>query len=309
MNKTKIWPFLQDYGGILTLIVAVVATLGSLYFSEVAGFVPCTLCWYQRILMYPLTFITLVGIIKQDEDLPAYVLPLSLVGMSVSGYHILIQYGVFSHPATCTVGVPCSLRYINYLGFITIPLLAFTAFTLITIVMLATRRAFSHESWDDYNDVGDDSTGSAASVSRAAPYKWGAPLGGTLLLIILVTLVASFGGASPVPNPRPVENPTGPGSGEALFQQVTLGNAPGCIACHSLEPDVVIVGPSVAGIGRLAQERIPGRPAGAYLRQSIVDPDAYVVGDFTAGVMYQNYGEVLSEDQIDALVSYLLTLE
>ncbi len=308
MNKTKLWIFLQDYGGILALVVAVTATLGSLYFSEVAGFVPCTLCWYQRILMYPLTLITLVGIIKQDESLPAYVLPFSLIGMGVSGYHVLIQNGVFSHPATCTIGVPCSLRYVNYLGFITIPLLALTAFTLITALMLATHQAFSHESWDEFDDFEDEPLESAASISRTALYKWGVPLGVVLLLVILLTL-AAFSGSKAPENLGNATAPTDPVSGEALFQQVTLGDVPGCIACHSLEPDTVLVGPSVAGIGSLAKERVPDQSAAAYLRQSIVDPDAYVVAGFTKGVMFQNYGEALSEEQIDALVSFLLTLE
>ena len=146
MNRDKLGEFLEQYGAILAFIVALVAMLGSLYYSEVAGFVPCTLCWYQRILMYPLTVITLVGFIKQDEYLPYYVLPLSLLGMVVSGYHYLVQLGAFGHPQACAIGIPCSLRYVNYLGFITIPLMAFTAFTLITAVMLATYWAFRRQS-------------------------------------------------------------------------------------------------------------------------------------------------------------------
>ncbi len=145
MNRNKLAEFLQQYGAILALVVALVATLGSLYFSEIAGFVPCTLCWYQRILMYPLTVITLVGFIKQDEYLPNYVLPLAILGLIVSGYHYLVQLGAFGHPAACAVGIPCSLRYVNYFGFVTIPLLALTAFTLITAVMLATRWAYAQE--------------------------------------------------------------------------------------------------------------------------------------------------------------------
>jgi disulfide bond formation protein DsbB len=143
MNRNNIAEFLQQYGALLAFVVALVATLGSLYFSEIAGFVPCTLCWYQRILMYPLTVITLVGFIKQDEYLPIYVLPLSILGLFVSGYHYLVQLGAFGHPAACAIGIPCSLRYINYLGFVTIPFLALTAFILITAIMLATRWAFA----------------------------------------------------------------------------------------------------------------------------------------------------------------------
>ena len=145
MNRSKLAEFLQQYGAILAFVVALVATLGSLYFSEIAGFVPCTLCWYQRILMYPLTVITLVGFIKQDEYLPNYVLPLAILGLIVSGYHYLVQLGAFGHPAACAIGIPCNLRYVNYFGFVTIPLLALTAFTLITAVMLATRWAYAQE--------------------------------------------------------------------------------------------------------------------------------------------------------------------
>lgn len=132
---SKSGQFWQLYGPYLAFGAALTATLGSLYYSEVAGFVPCTLCWYQRILMYPLTLITLVGILKQDADLPGYVLPFSIIGIGVSSYHYLIQAGVVGHSAACTVGVPCDLRWVNYFGFVTIPLLALTAFVIITITM------------------------------------------------------------------------------------------------------------------------------------------------------------------------------
>ena len=145
-NKSRTGDFLQKYGAVLAFIVALTATLGSLYYSEIARFIPCTLCWYQRIFMYPLVLITLVGMIEQDELLANYVLPLSIIGLFISGYHVLIQNGAFSNPTTCTVGIPCSLRYVNYLGFITIPTMALTAFTLITAVMIATRWAFAHDS-------------------------------------------------------------------------------------------------------------------------------------------------------------------
>ena len=108
--------------------------LGSLYYSEIVGFVPCTLCWYQRILMYPLTLILLVGILKHDEGVFDYVLPFSLLGIGVSTYHYLIQLGVIPHSPACAVGIPCGLRYVNYFGFLTIPLMALTAFTIITVV-------------------------------------------------------------------------------------------------------------------------------------------------------------------------------
>ena len=135
--------FLQQYGVYAALIVALAAMLGSLYYSEVAGFIPCTLCWYQRILMYPLALIILVGIFTRDELLPNYVLPLSIIGIGFSSYHYLIQQGIFAHPTTCAAGIPCNLRYVNYAGFITIPLMALTAFVLITVIMAITKWSFA----------------------------------------------------------------------------------------------------------------------------------------------------------------------
>jgi disulfide bond formation protein DsbB len=140
MSKTV--TFWSQYGPYLAFGTALAAMLGSLYYSEIAGFVPCTLCWYQRILMYPLTLIILIGIIKQDEYLPHYVLPFSIIGMGVSTYHYLIQVGLLAHPAACAVGIPCNLRYVNYFGFVSIPFMALTAFVMITIFMSMTRWAY-----------------------------------------------------------------------------------------------------------------------------------------------------------------------
>lgn len=117
--------------------VSLVATMGSLYFSEIKGFIPCDLCWYQRISMYPLVLI--LGIATFQNDLKAfrYVLPLSLLGGSISVLHYLEQkipgFGGFK---PCVSGVPCNAEYINWLGFITIPFLALIAFALITVFML-----------------------------------------------------------------------------------------------------------------------------------------------------------------------------
>lgn len=138
---TNFKTFLLQYGAYLALIPALSALLGSLYYSEVAGYVPCTLCWYQRILMYPLSIIILVGIITRDELLPNYVLPFAVIGLGVAFYHYLIQVGVFSHPTTCQAGIPCDLRWVNYLGFITIPFMSLAAFTLITLIMGAVKWA------------------------------------------------------------------------------------------------------------------------------------------------------------------------
>jgi len=126
---------------LLSWVAAIIAALGSLYFSEVMHFIPCTLCWYQRIFMYPLTIILGVAFYRNDQGIYRYVLPLSIIGMLISGYHTLLQKLPYLQQfEMCTTGVPCSKDYINWLGFITIPLLAFIAFTIITVSLFILAR-------------------------------------------------------------------------------------------------------------------------------------------------------------------------
>ena len=118
-------------------VVSLVATFGSLYFSEIKGFVPCELCWYQRILMYPLTLILGIGTFQNDSSVKKFVLPLALIGGSISLMHYLEQkIPGFGGIKPCVSGVPCSSQYINWFGFITIPFLALVAFVIITFCMV-----------------------------------------------------------------------------------------------------------------------------------------------------------------------------
>ena len=122
---------------IIALIVAWTAMLGSLYFSEMRHFIPCTLCWYQRILMYPLSILLLIGVIRRDPGIAYYVLPFSSLGVLVSSYHYLHQKtDLFSNSTACTSGVPCTATWINWFGIVTIPFLALIAFIIITLMML-----------------------------------------------------------------------------------------------------------------------------------------------------------------------------
>ncbi|NSL50877.1 disulfide oxidoreductase [Calidifontibacillus erzurumensis] len=115
--------------------VSLIATAGSLYFSEVLKFIPCELCWFQRIFMYPLVFIQGIAVVKKDFYIYRYVLPLSIIGGLISTYHYLLQKVplLSANMDTCGI-VPCSSAYINWLGFITIPFLALIAFIIITVV-------------------------------------------------------------------------------------------------------------------------------------------------------------------------------
>jgi disulfide bond formation protein DsbB len=129
--------FVQTYALYAAWIVSVVATLGSLYFSEIRGFVPCELCWIQRIFMYPLSIILGIAAFYNEVLLKKYVLPLSLIGGLISFYHYLVQkVPGFAEIKPCVQGVPCNVQYINWFGFVTIPFLALTAFTLVSISMV-----------------------------------------------------------------------------------------------------------------------------------------------------------------------------
>jgi len=117
--------------------IALVATVGSLFFSEVMGLPPCVLCWYQRIAMYPLVLIIGSGIITQDTRMRFYALPLCVSGLIISIYHNLLYYGILPESIIpCTAGVSCTSRQIEWLGFITIPLMALTAFLCLTLCLL-----------------------------------------------------------------------------------------------------------------------------------------------------------------------------
>ncbi|MGG3468227.1 disulfide oxidoreductase [Neobacillus pocheonensis] len=131
---------------LLSWLAAIIATLGSLYFSEVMHFIPCTLCWYQRIFMYPLAIILGIAVYRNDKGIYKYVLPLSIIGILISGYHTLLQKIPYLQQfEMCTSGVPCSKDYINWLGFITIPLLALIAFIIITISLVILARSQKEE--------------------------------------------------------------------------------------------------------------------------------------------------------------------
>ena len=115
-------------------MVSLTATLGSLFFSDVMGFPPCTMCWYQRICMYPLVLILLIGLIRKDNLSMLYSTPLLIIGWFWSFYHTLLMFDVINEEMTpCSMGIPCSTKFINWFGFIDIPLLALMAFTLISI--------------------------------------------------------------------------------------------------------------------------------------------------------------------------------
>ena len=122
----------------LAFLVAATATAGSLFFSEVAGFVPCELCWYQRICMFPLSIMTLLMALANDHRAARYLLPLPIVGAGVAVYHLLVERGVVGQSKACLASAPggCATHWINELGYVTIPVLTLTSFLLVTVFLL-----------------------------------------------------------------------------------------------------------------------------------------------------------------------------
>lgn len=146
-DEDRLSAFFAGYGRHLALLQATVATCGSLFMSEALGWPPCVLCWYQRILMYPLVFLILIGILRRDRGLHLYVLPLSLLGACTSLYHYLLVKTDWLPPPPCIDGIPCTVDYLDILGFINVPFMAMTAFLVISFLMGAT--AVSASARDD----------------------------------------------------------------------------------------------------------------------------------------------------------------
>jgi disulfide bond formation protein DsbB len=129
---------IEGYELWLVFLVASVATGGSLFFSEIAHFVPCELCWFQRICMYPLSIVTPLAALADDRRAARYLLPLPVVGAGIAVYHLLVENGVVKQSQTCLLSAPggCATKWIEEFGYVTIPVLALTAFAL-TFVLLA----------------------------------------------------------------------------------------------------------------------------------------------------------------------------
>jgi disulfide bond formation protein DsbB len=134
-------------------LVAAIATGGSLFLSEIAHFIPCELCWYQRICMYPLSIVLLLAALAGDYRIVRYVWPLPVVGAGVSVYHLLVENGVVGQSTACLVSAPggCATKWIDEFGYVTIPTLALTAFLL--LIGLFALASFGSGAGDDEADT------------------------------------------------------------------------------------------------------------------------------------------------------------
>jgi len=128
---------------IVVFLISLSAMLGSLYFSEILGLAPCELCWYQRILMYPIVLLSGVALYRKSKEVVFYALPLSVIGIFISGYQYALQMmpkaNEISGPCSAT-GPACSGIYLQYFGFITIPFMSMLAFVVISVLLYISIR-------------------------------------------------------------------------------------------------------------------------------------------------------------------------
>ena len=146
MSKTDLtqrtrtgWPLL-----FAAWILVTIATLGSLFFSEVMGIPVCELCWYQRVAMYPLVVILALGLFPYDPGVVRYAVPLVSVGWLIALYQVLLVIGIIPESAQpCVQGIPCSETHISLLGFLNIPILSVLTFTLVGFLLFYAHRTNS----------------------------------------------------------------------------------------------------------------------------------------------------------------------
>lgn len=130
----------------LAAVIAVTATLGSLYLSEVAHFPPCRMCWYQRAAMYPLALLGSVAAVRRDAGFALYGRVLAAVGAAISLYHVLLERFPGLETGACEVDNPCSIVWVRHFGVFTIPFMAGSGFVaIITAYALAAAADRSEE--------------------------------------------------------------------------------------------------------------------------------------------------------------------
>lgn len=124
--------------------MASIATLGSLFFSEVLDFAPCVLCWYQRIFVYPLVITLAIGLFPLDKSAVKYSLPLAAAGWFLALYHTLLYHGVIPESIQpCGQGVSCTEVYMELFGFLSIPMLSLISFSVIIVLLVTLKRRLS----------------------------------------------------------------------------------------------------------------------------------------------------------------------
>lgn len=133
-NNKDILEFINKKVLKLSLVVVLGGIFGSLFYSEIAGYAPCALCWWQRVFLYPQAIILSMALIKKDFSVTHYIKALSLFGLVISGYQSLLQMGLVPSLICGATSISCAQRYFINFGYVTLPLMGFTAFLLLTVL-------------------------------------------------------------------------------------------------------------------------------------------------------------------------------
>jgi disulfide bond formation protein DsbB len=136
-------------------VVTALAMAGSLYFSEIAHYQPCMLCWYQRIAMYPLVLILGIAVFRRDLSIRLYAIPLAAIGAVISTYHYFLEWFPEIDTGACTVGIPCTQVWFREFGFVSLPLLALLAFLLVITLLAIPPRRPSAGATEGSEEVGE----------------------------------------------------------------------------------------------------------------------------------------------------------
>lgn len=137
--KDRLHSYVDGYEILFAAIVSGTAAVGSLYLSEVAHLIPCTLCWYQRIAMYPLAIVLSIAAFRRDQSVRLYALVLASIGGVIAIYHYVIQWFPDLEGTSCTTSVPCTGVWFRVFGFVSIPYMALSAFLFVIVMMVALR--------------------------------------------------------------------------------------------------------------------------------------------------------------------------
>jgi len=136
-NGKKIADFIGERALLLSFIVLLGAVLGSLFYSEIAGFEPCLLCWWQRIFLYPQVILLFIAFLKKDENMRLHSIVLSAIGGLIALYHTFIQLGANPLLPCSATGPSCSFVYFLQYGYVTIPTMSLTVFVLVLLFMFS----------------------------------------------------------------------------------------------------------------------------------------------------------------------------
>jgi len=144
--RLKVFSFVSSKINLILFVLSFGAVAGSLIYSEIVGFPPCNLCWWQRVFMYPIPLLALIAWIKKDKGITDYVLPMSIVGAFIAFYHSLVQWGFNVAITNCTIGdeAECGKLYVYEFGYITIPFMALSIFVYLIVVSLIHKKSLKN---------------------------------------------------------------------------------------------------------------------------------------------------------------------